>query len=182
MPQTLLAFVAIMLVTTYTLSVQQQYVFNQQKDVSREIEEMAGSVALEVMEVISARPFDQAVLDGTVTGTLDDLPLFSFVNATDHFTTGHACSVFGTGADLCDDLDDFHKMQTALIPFAMGVDTVYFNVDVEVYYVDDNLERVDDRSFNKAVTVTVKDTWPGSDLEPYLAQPIELSRIFSYEF
>ncbi len=182
MPQTLLAFVAIMLVTTYTLSVQQQYVFNQQKDVSREIEEMAGSVALEVMEVISARPFDQAVLDGTVTGTLDDLALFSFVNATDHFTTGHACSVFGTGLDLCDDLDDFHKMQTALIPFAMGVDTVYFNVDVEVYYVDDNLERIDDRSFSKAVTVIVEDTWPGSDLEPYLAQPIELSRIFSYEF
>ncbi len=182
MPQTLLAFVAIMLVTTYTLNVQQQYVFNQQRDVTREIEEMAGSVALEVMEVIRARPFDQAVVDGAVTGTLEDLDLFSFVNATDHFTPGQGCSVFGAGVDLCDDIDDFHKMQTALIPFAMGVDTVYFNVDVEVYYVDENLERFDGRTFSKAVTVTVEDTWPGSDLEPYLAQPVQLSRIFSYEF
>ncbi|QXD14504.1 hypothetical protein GQ464_013840 [Rhodocaloribacter litoris] len=182
MPQTLLAFVAMMLMTTYSVSVQRQHVFMQQRDIAREIEEMAGSVALEAMEIIRTRAFDQAVLDSTVTRTLSDVDLFSFNTAQEHFTTGRACSVFGLGGDVCDDIDDFHRMQTATVPFPMGTDTLYFTLDVEVMYVDENFERHDAPTFHKAVTVSVQDTWPGIDRTPFLNEPVRLSRVFAYEF
>ncbi|RMF62768.1 MAG: hypothetical protein D6746_03645 [Bacteroidetes bacterium] len=182
MPQTLLAFVSMLLVTVYSLNVQQQYLANQRRDIAREIEEMAGSIAVETMEIIRARAFDQAVVDGTTTGTAADLLLFEYQGSQDHFATGHQCSIFGTGSDTCDDIDDFHKMATATRPYDMGLDTLYFSVDVEVMYVDDNFERFDGQTFNKAVTVTVRDVWPGSTMEPYLAQPVRLSRVFSYTF
>jgi len=182
MPQTLLAFVAMMVITSFSMTVQQRSILTQRQDLEREIEEMAGSVAVESMEIIRARAFDQAVVDSTVDGTLNDLNLFSFNNATDHFTPGHACSVFSTGSDTCDDIDDFHAMQTGTVPFQIGANTIKFSVDVEVIYVDDNAVRVDNRTFNKEVTVTVRDIWPDSETQPFMLSPVTLSRVFTYEF
>ncbi len=182
MPQTLLAIAAMMLVGTYYVTVQQHYVFTQQQDISREVEEMAGSVAIGVMEIIRSREFDQAVIDGTTTSELSDLNLFAFNNTTDHFTTGKDCSVFGSGTATCDDMDDFHGMQTTMLQFDMGDQAVFFNVDVTVQYVDNNFARDDERTFNKQVIITVQDTWPNSGITPFLQTPVQLSRVFSYEF
>jgi len=178
----MLAFVAMMVITTFSMTVQQRSILTQRQDFQREIEEMAGSVALESMEIIRARVFDQAVLDGTVDGSLNDLILFSFNSANDHFIPGNACSVFGTGADICDDVDDFHGMQTATVPFQIGVNTINFSVDVEVIYVDDLAQRVNNPTFNKEITVTVKDVWPGSGIQPFMPLPVKLSRVLTYEF
>lgn len=178
----MLAFAAMMLATTYTLTVQQQYVMSMRQGITREMEEIAGTVAVEAMEAVRSRAFDQAEVDGTVTGDLTDLALFEYSNNTDHFATGNACSVFSTGADVCDDVDDFHMMVTATMPFAMGVDTVYFSVDIEVEYVDETFARANERTFNKQVTVFVRDTWPGTGTNPFMPSNVFLSRVFSYEF
>lgn len=181
MPQTLLAIAAILLVASYSLTVQQRHVMSQRTIIAREMEEMAGSVALEVMEVVRSRAFDQAVLDSLTAGTMSDVGLFSYSNNTDHFTTGNRCSVFGTGTVDCDDIDDFHAMETATRSFVMGADSILFDVDIAVEYVDASFQRYDGRSFYKQVTVRVRDAWP-EGMSPFLRDEVELSRVFSYDF
>ncbi|HEX7069575.1 MAG TPA: hypothetical protein VF190_02165 [Rhodothermales bacterium] len=182
MPQTLLAILGIVLLGTTTMSIHAGRVHLQSRAIAREMEEMGTSLGLEVMEVIRSRAFDQAVINKTTTGAATDLNLFSYNGAQNHFTTGNGCSVFGAGATDCNDIDDFHKMQTATLPFVLGSDSVYFDVDVEVEYVDDSMARYNGRTFNKQVTVYVQDAWPGSSRDPYLTQPIEIARVFSYTF
>lgn len=180
MPQTLLAFLGMMIVGMYALNTQRYEMLVQNRDIRREMEEMAGSVALETMEIIRTRAFDQAVVDGSTLGELTDLLLFSFVPGENQFLTGQGCSVFGAGGDNCDDIDDFHRMKTAIRPFVLGVDTVFFAVDVDVRYVTDNLSPATFVTTNKEVTVKVKDYWV--DGSAYIAQPIELTRVLTYEF
>ena len=182
MPQTLLAILGVMLLGTTALTIHASKAHLQSRAIAREMEEMGTSLGLEVMEVIRSRAFDQAVIDKTVTGAASDLNLFSYNNSSNHFTTNRGCSVFGTGSYDCDDLDDFHKMKTATMPFVIGLDSVYFDVDVEVEYVDNYTERHNGRTFNKQVRVFVQDAWPMSGRDPYLPRPIEISRIFSYSF
>lgn len=182
MSQTLMALLALAVVTTFAMNVQQKHLHVQRTTIHREIQEMAASAALEAMEIIRARSFDQAVANGTTTGTPADLTLFSYNGSTDHFSTGRACQVFDTGTDVCDDVDDFHKMQTATRPFIMGEDTVLFNVDVEVSYVDASFNRFNGRTFHKQVTVQVQDAWPDGSRAPFLMVPITLSRVVSYDF
>ncbi len=182
MSQTLMAMLALAVVTTFAMNVQQKHMHVQRTTIQREIAEMAASSALEAMEIIRAREFDQAVVNGTATGSVADLALFSYEGSTDHFQTGRACKVFGTGTDVCDDVDDFHKMQTATRPFVMGSDTIFFHIDVEVFYVDDTFQRYNGRTFHKQVTVRVQDAWPDSSRSPFLLIPITLSRVVSYDF
>jgi len=181
MPQTLLAFAGILLITTHAFTVQQWSIFSQRTSIARELEEMGGAVALESMEVIRTRAFDQAVLDGTVTQSLSDLALMEFDTPSNHFRTGIGCSVFGTGFEDCNDIDDFHAMKTAYVPFIMASDTVTFAVNVEVFYVKDDLTRATQRTFNKKVIVSVIDSWDGIQ-KPFLARPIKLERALSYGF
>ena len=182
MPQTLLAILGIVLLGTTTLSIHAGKTHLQSRAIAREMEEMGTSLGLEVMEVIRARAFDQAVINKSTDGTVTDLNLFTYLNSDDHFPTGSGCSVFGTGADQCDDIDDFHKMKTATLPFVLGLDSVYFDIDVEVAYVDNATNRYNGRTFNKQVTVFVQDAWPASGRKPFLPKPLEISRIFSYSF
>lgn len=179
MPQTMLAFLAMMVVGTHALNTQRYEMLVQQRDVRREIEEMAGSVALETMEIIRVRAWDQSVVDGTAVGDASDLNLMEMLDGQDQFTVGHDCTIFG-GTDTCDDIDDFHKMDTALRPFVMGLDTLWFNVDVTVRYVDFSLNPSSVVTPNKEVTVSVEDFWQNGD--SYLQSPVQMSRVFSYEY
>ena len=182
MPQTLLAILGIILLGTTTMSIHAGRLHLQSRAIAREIEEMGTSLGLEVMEVIRTRAYDQAVVDNSTTGAASDLALFTYNNHTNHFNTGKGCSVFGTGAYDCDDVDDFHKMQTATLPFVIGLDSVYFEIDVDVEYVDNAMSRHNGRTFNKQVTIAIQDVWPGSGRDPYLPVPIRISRVFSYNF
>jgi hypothetical protein len=181
MPQTLLAFAGILLITTHAFTVQQWSIFSQRTSIARELEEMGGAVALESMEIIRTRAFDQSVINGLVTHTLADLGLMEFDTPSNNFRTGARCSVFGTGFEDCNDIDDFHAMETARMPFIMASDTVIFAVNVEVFYVTDELVRANQRTFNKKVVVSVIDSWDGIQ-DPFLARPIQLERVMSYEF
>ncbi|NNE34707.1 MAG: hypothetical protein HKN13_05700 [Rhodothermales bacterium] len=179
MPQTMLAFLALIVVGTHALNTQRYEMLVQQRDITRELEEMAGSIALETMEIIRTRAFDQSVIDGTATGESTDIGVMEIASGENQFATNQHCSVFG-GADSCDDIDDFHGMQTATRPFVMGLDTLWFNVDVDVHYVDVSMNHSASATPNKEVTVEVTDFWPNGT--SYFAQPVTLSRVFSYEF
>ena len=181
MPQTILAILGIVLLSTTTMTLHATRVHLQHRAIARELQEMGSALALEVMEVIRSREFDQAVIDGSTSGSPADLAHFSYQNGTDHFSTGNACSVFDAGMDVCDDVDDFHAMAPAVLPFVLASDTVFFQVEVDVQYVDDTLARHNGRTFNKQVTVYVQDIWP-SGRDPYLPAKSELSRVFSYDF
>lgn len=181
MPQTLLATAGILLLTTHALTVQQWSLYSQRSNITRELEEMGGAVALETMEMIRTRAFDQAVNDGTVTQSLADLGLMEFASPYEHFRTGLGCSIFDMGSEDCNDIDDFNKMKTAWVPFVLAEDTVLFSVDVEVYYVDDGLNRATARTFNKKVVVSISDVWANGQ-DSYLSEPIQLARVLTYDF
>ncbi len=178
MPQTLLAFLAMIVVGSHALNTQRFEMMVQQRDITRELEEMGGSIALETMEIIRSRAWDQAVIDGLVAGEAADLDLME-LGQSSQFETGHECGVFG-GANNCDDIDDFHDMQTAVRPFIMGTDTLFFSVDVSVQYVTAGLAHSAIVTANKEVTVDVLDY--RTDGETFFNTPITLSRVFSYQF
>lgn len=169
-----------MIVAMYSLNTQRYEMLVQNRDIRREMEEMAGSIALETIEIIRTREFDQAVVDSAVTGSLADLALFEFVGTENQFATGNQCAVFGTGSFDCDDIDDFHEMATATRPFVLGNDTVWFAVDVDVRYVTDALAPATFATSNKEVTIEVKDAW--ADGSSFIASPITLTRVLTYEF
>ncbi len=175
----MLAFLAMIIVGTHALNTQRYEMLVQQRDITRELTEMAGSVALETMEIIRTRAWDQAIIDSTATGDAGDLAFMELLTGDDQFLTGQNCSIFGGGAN-CDDIDDFHKMQTAIRPFVMGLDTLRFSVDISVRYVDTSLTPSAVVTTNKEVTVEVEDFWQNGTT--YFNSPIRLSRVFSYEF
>lgn len=176
----MLAFLAMIIVGTHALNTLRYEILVQTRDISREMSEMAGSVALETMEIIRSRAWDQAVVDGTTTGSPADLLLMELsLSGDNQFPPDNHCTIFG-GADVCDDIDDFHKMKTAVRPFVMGLDTLQFSVDVTVGYVDSSLDPSLVVTPNKEVTVMVSDYWANGT--QYLNQPVTLSRVFSYEF
>lgn len=182
MSQTIQAVMGLMMISLFSFSMMQRQTISQQRILAREVEEMAGATALEMMEIIRSFPFDEAVTDGSTSGTAADLALFTYQGSTNHFSTGKACAIFGTGSADCDDLDDFHKMQTITRPFVMGTDTVYFEVDVKVEYVDNDAKRHNGRTFNKQVTVYARDVWPDGATEHLLPKPVYISRVVSYNF
>jgi hypothetical protein len=175
----MLAFLAMIIVGTHALNTQRYEMLVQQRDITRELEEMAGSIALETMEIVRTRAWDQAVIDSLATGTAGDLAFMELATGQDQFATGHHCSLFG-GTDTCDDIDDFHKMHQEIRPFVMGLDTLQFTVDISVRYVDNTLAPSAVVTTNKEVTVEVSDYWPTGT--SYFNSPIRLSRVFSYEF
>ena len=179
MGQTLLATLALVVTASFIMSLNMRHVTMRQQAMGREFEEMAVSVAVESMEIIRSRAFDDAV-QGTATTTTADV--FTYTNSTNHFPTGTECSVFGAGTDNCDDVDDFHGMTTAIRPFVLGTDTIMFTVDVDVYYVNDQFQRNNGRTFNKEVVVKVRDTWPETGGDPFMPDSVRLSRVISYQF
>ena len=176
MQQTLLALLAMALAVTFSYSNQVKYVSTSQELIAAELQEMGGAAAVEALEIVRARAYDQAILDGDeITDPTD----FTFNGIDEHFDTGRHCEAFG-GSDECEAVEHFHKMQTAEQPFIISRDTFYFAIDIEVEYVDANGDRSSVPTTRKKVQTTVRDTWPDSGREPFLERPVRLSRVFSY--
>lgn len=170
MQQTLLALVALMAVTFLSFSQTQSKLQHQRQVVRSEVQGMAASAALQTMEIIRARAFDAETAEGSEIDGPHDL--------TDpDFATGNRCQVFfpDTGAS-CNDVDDFHEMETATVPFKAPEFEVQFEVDVEVQYVNESLQPVDERTYRKQVIVKVQDK--GED--PYLTTPVRFSEVLTY--
>ena len=177
MAQTMLAVLALMMTATYAFNVTQRHVAMQHMIIAREIEEMAASTALEAMEIVRARRFDQAVA-AVPPGQVLNVSNLTWNNMTDHFPTGKSCKPFQPAGATCDYIEDFHKANIERRAFEMGTHTIYFDVEIEVEYVDNTMERSNSREIHKRVTVRIQDYWPNG--RQFLNQPIELSRVISY--
>ena len=112
----------------------------QHRLVDSELEVMASGMARQVLEYAESRSFDQRTTPaqwlalGEPTSALDFDVASSFGN-----TPVCNLSDLSINASGCDDLDDLHMDSTAwqTIPFVMGADTMNFQVNVQVFYVDD---------------------------------------------
>jgi hypothetical protein len=172
MQQTLLALVALMTVTFLNFNQTQSKLHHQKEVVRSEMEGMAASVAMQTIGVIRTRAFDAK----TVNVSKDEIDGPEDFTDPD-FTIGNQCKAFfpDTGA-VCSDVDDFHKMNTAIVPFKTPEFEVQFKVDVEVQYVNQNLQPVAQRTYRKKVIVKVQDRGEN----PHLPKPIQFSEVLTF--
>ncbi len=171
MPQTVLAFLAMMIVTVLSLNQQQSMLLAYELMLNDEMEFMASAVALQAMEYITQREFDAAVAGtGTVAtpAELQDLP----------FVAGNACDLEGPLLT-CIDLDDFHDMLPDTLAFiGRNSATFAFSVSAEVYYVDETLNpdsTVTYETYSKIVAVEAE------DVSGIMLKPIRLTRLVACE-
>lgn len=157
MSQTIMAMLALAVATLLSVNIQKSTVSARLATVHAEYEMLAGTVALDVLDHISAQAFDAATIGATVTDTnaLTALP----------FSEGKHYAA-------ADDIDDFHNMQTHT--YDTQYSNVSFDVDVAVTYVSeaDPSQTSSTQTFAKAVTVTIDHT--------YLNSPVEMSQVFTY--
>ena len=214
MGQTLYAIAALLAATTFSHTVLQRQVHLQRQGIAREVEEMAASVALETMEVIRSRAFDQEEVycqkgddECELDGSSSDVKEFTYSKNSDHFITGNRChsTAISWAAHLqvwvdpdfvwpsqridCNDIDDYHKMEPAIVKLPMGDDddVIEFQVEVEVEYVapvsakSKEFVRKNQKTPYKQVTVKVRDSWNGKP-GVYVPEPVTLSRVMAYDY
>ena len=155
MHQTLLALGALVLTMFFALSTQESAIHVEQAKTRSEIETLAGQAALNVLAHVAAQPFDAATVAGPVASAAELTPAAAF-------PTGRA---YAAAADV----DDFHRMATYTYVTA---DSLLFDVDAEVAYVDETTAPSATPTFQKEVTVTV-----GHQL---LRQPLSVSRVVTW--
>ncbi len=162
MPQTLLAFLAMVLVTTFSLVYQRTVLDTQKQAIQDEMETMASGVALEIFEYVATRAFDAQTVNGTVTPDNPNPALL-----TDPGDFG------GSDYSSAVDIDDFDGLS---ITRAFEVDSlsIDFQVDIEVHYVnpDNPIENSDTPTLAKEVVLTLTNT--------HMIRPLTISRVFTY--
>ncbi|MFK7844786.1 MAG: hypothetical protein AB8G77_05745 [Rhodothermales bacterium] len=170
MPQTVLAFLAMMIVTMLSLNQQHSMVLAYELMLNDEMEFMASAVALRAMEYISQRDFDAAVA-GTATVT-DPTNL-----QASPFNVGNDCTLQGA-INFCTDIDDFHGMLPDTMVFSGRDGDFKFTVSAEIYYVDDVVNpdsAVSTQTYSKTVAVIAQ------DVLGIMLQPIRLTRLVACE-
>lgn len=169
MPQSLLAFLSVVLLTTFSLNQKQASLFMELDTINAELEAMAVSAASQRMEHLNVLTYDEQIRNGTIT--------YGSQN-TDDLTPTDA---FGGGGLMDDalDVDDVH---------AAPADTVYFTVETgaqvgiivnaAVSYIDDAGLPTTEKTWTKEVTLTV--TGPVGNTNPrLLPNPLTIKRRFS---
>lgn len=175
MPQTLMAILAMMTVTLASVHQQRTLVETRRAMLDDEMEVMASGIALQALEYIGTKAFDQATVSGVVVD-VDDLTL-SFPN--DQRCPLEASKESNAAYDTCDDLSDYHNIQWEVVPFAVEGDTIHFEVTTDVGYLDQSHLRTSSRTFNKEVVVTVRQRVADGE-RALLRRPIAIARTYSH--
>ena len=210
MGQTLYAIAALMAATSFSYTVLQRQVHMQRNSMAREVEEMASAVALEALEVIRARPFDEKEVEcakkkanngvGTckVTGKPNDISQFTYHTNSQQFPGGKQCHSSGLSSageweqqwlDACDDVDDYHEMVPAVVQMPMGAEdtTIEFQVEAEVEYVKPTAGATAEfvhtpyATAYKRVIVKVQDSLNGN-VGVFIPEPVTISRVVAYNY
>ena len=206
MPQTLLSIAGLLIVTLLSFSQQQANMRSQQQAIRAEYQQMALGVAKQSIEAIRAREyFDRAVR------IYDDPDVESdFTQESSQEWGGDDCIrqnkfVENLNEDnpnedpACTAIEDFHDDETmkmdnfdGTIPVHIPDDTIPFQVEVQVYYVEEDggeiVDPGDPPTRLKKVSVRVQDCQDGNpsddddscDGESILPQPIVLSEVIGY--
>ncbi len=172
MRQTLLVLLALLAATYLDHGQKRAYVRGQQEMVRSELRRAATGVAMEAMEIVYARAFD----DATVGVPADsNVSVSAFASAP--FSGGRDCSVFG-GSEACRAVEDFHDMvpATRQVPAPSG--SLTFRVEIEVQYVNEGMQRTGSKTRWKEVTIFVQDVQPGGG--SFLSEPIEYTEVHAY--
>ena len=170
MPQTLLSIAGLLIVTFLSFNQQQASIRTQQEAVRAELRQMAIGVAKQSMEVVRARAFDNATISGD--------PPVSELTKPENFPTGKDCQAFG-GSDTCDSIEDFHEMVPATEEVAVPAGTFEFEIEIEVHYVNSDLNRTSSRTERKEVMIRVQDD-RGPNKDPLLDGPITFTEVLGY--
>ncbi len=179
MTETLLAFVALMLVLFFSISQQRNIVESERELASIELEVMANAVGSATMQKIASQPFDAATR-GANAPVNPQNPDLNGLTPSAEFGSANNCLV----ADECEDLDDFHNMGPEVVPFEVGKDdggntlAFAFAVTGTVTYVDENGSPTTSPTWTKEVTLYI-DQQVGAGETKYLLQPVVLKRRFS---
>ena len=155
MRQTMIGLLALMTAMLLSLNVNRTSLSAKMQVIDNEMETIAGGVALEVLDYVGTKDFDEATAGVEITDPNDLTAL--------PFSTGQTY-------DQADDIDDFHQIQTHTLP-EFDFD---FEIDIAVEYVNENDPEVtaSQPTFAKKVTVTVN-----NDL---LQSPVYLSQVYTY--
>ncbi len=177
MSETMMAFLAMMLMMFFSLSQNESIVELQREAANVEYEIMANAIAAQTMQYIAATPFDARINDGTVTLQNLDVNLLT------------PPSNFPVGANPTDEtetaLEFFNQMQPQIDYFPIdpaSQDTLLsglpFTIQAVVHYIDADGEISNVPTWTKEVTLFVEQlTAPGE--EPYLRRPVIKTRRFS---
>lgn len=168
MPQTLLAFLAMMIVT-WMLFGQHRLTIQAQTDaVNAQYELMASAVASERMHYIASHPFDAYVADGTVSRANLDLHDLTFP-ANFGTVNPAGCIV----ASACKDVDDFDAHQDT-VNYEDGTQ-LKFAVATTIDYVKDDGSVSSVPTWIKEITVEVK-ALPPDMPDSFLLAPVQKKR------
>ena len=170
MPQTLLSLAGLLIITFLSFNQQQASIRTQQKAIRAEMQQMAIGVAKQSIEVVRARAFDDS--------TISDDPPPSELTKPENFPTGKNCQAFG-GSDECDSIEDFHEMTPATDSVSVPGGTFAFEIEIEVHYVDSDLNRTSSRTERKEVMIRVQDD-RGPNKDPLLNGPITFTEVLGY--
>jgi len=160
MPQSLLAILALMIASLFSVSQQRNIIGNYENMIRSELEIMASGVALQVMEDIAGHPFDAATAAADFEFdefSLNDLALAPFAYDSTYSTAAYLEHFNGT---------------TTTVDFATSEGTVTFDISVDVHYIDDSKSETNNRTDAKEVVVNVSHPRYTTDL-------VSLSRSFS---
>jgi hypothetical protein len=199
MQQTLLALLGLLIVTLLSFSQQQADMQGQQQAIRAEYQQMALGVAKQSIEVVRAREyFDRAVR------THDDPDVEDFTKESNSEWGGDNCIQENKfvrnpdGGHACTAIEDFHDDETmemdnadGTIPVKIPDGTIPFQIEVQVYYVEEDqgeiVDSEDPPTRLKKVSVRVQDCRDGDpsdgdpcDGESILPQPIVLSEVIGY--
>lgn len=164
MRETILALLALSIVTTMSLGVLSTSIHSQLQQIDREIEVYASGVATQVMDYIGSMSFDERTTPDKwkSMGTPDSTEFDAF----SQFGSATDCNLFEPFSDtvICDDIDDAY-MDTLWQPYTYNVDTlgtIEFEVNAQVYYVNianpDSVLTGTTRTNTKKVIVNVRST------------------------
>lgn len=150
-----------MVAMLFSLNQQQSIAHEYQTMIHDEMQIMAGGVALQAMETIASKPFDEAVAGSDYSAenfNVNDLAPWPFPT--------------GGTFEAAQFLEDYHEIQTDTVAFQIGEVSFAFNVDLYVHYIDASKVHSSSKTDTKEVVVTVSH-------ERYEQPLAQLSRTFS---
>ena len=177
MSETMMAFLALMLMMFFSLNQNHGIVELQREAASVEYEVMANAIATQTMQYIAAKPFDARINDGTVS--LDNLDVSQLTHPDDFPTQANPFDETETA------LEFFNQMQPQIDYFPLdpaSEDTLTaglpFSIQAVVTYVDATGAVSDEPTWTKEVTLYIEQVALNGK-EPRLRHPVIKTRRFS---
>ena len=172
MQQTLLAFLAMLILAVFALTQQRALLFTNEATYDTELEMAATDLAVRRLALVGQRAYDAATTDREVAWQVDDPSVF-----TDAGGLGRQSAWDDN------DLDDFNADSLALVTHTLNGEFFTFRLGLRVRYVDPaTLEAASNETMVKEVEVTVYK--PTANLAAPDADPtdryVRLTRLFTH--